>query len=199
MPLYNYWGKLFVKNYLILDKVRYGEESRAPGPSLSYITLSLLLYLPTFLRFSTFPFPNYPTFPILFPLPSTLTSLPYLPLPFRSSLIPIFLFPYQLSPFPLNLTLPCFSSSLSLSLTIRFPSYPLPCLPFPQTHPSFSSVVTLPLFLFFFIPFSFLSHVFLFSFISLFLPLPFPFFPSSSFPLLLGLWFPIWLFTLLGF
>ena len=146
------------------------ERWRAPSPSLSYITLSLLLYLPTIDRFSTFHFPNYPTFPILFPLPSTLTSLPYLP-KFPKPYIPLSLSTF---PFPLNRTHPYFSPSPSIS----FPNYPLPYL---------STYLHFPFFSCYPFPFHFLFSS---SFSSLFC------FPFPSFPLLLGLWFPLWLFTL---
>ena len=70
---FNYWGKLFMKNSLILDiklcgYVEVKSSSPPPFPSL--------LYLSTFHRFSTFPFPlfpfhSYPTLPFSY-LPLTL-------------------------------------------------------------------------------------------------------------------------------
>ena len=58
---YNYWGKLFVKNSLILCKVMQicsYVEVKSSSPSL--FPFPLLLYMPTLHRFSTFPFPSFP-------------------------------------------------------------------------------------------------------------------------------------------
>ena len=118
-----------------------------------------LLYLPTFHRLSTFPFPafSFPTYST-FLLPSASTSLPF-PVPFVASYIPLSLstFPFSSQPYPSLLFLfPTFPLPyLSLSLPISFPTYLHPYL---STSFSFSSF---PLLLF-----------------SLFFPLSLPF-PSS--------------------
>ena len=105
-----------MKNSLILDiklcgYVEVKSSSPPPFPSL--------LYLSTFHRFSTFPFPlfpfhSYPTLPFSY-LPLTLPFyFPSLSLP----QFPIFLFPSQPSSFRLNL--PSLSSAVTLPLFLSF-------------------------------------------------------------------------------
>jgi len=113
---YNYWGKLFVKNSLILEKVRY-VEVKSSSPFLPYTPLSftsLSANLPSIFYSSLTTLPSrFPTpsfyLPLLLPFPiflfpslsrsSLYSSFPHnLPLS-----ISIFPFPSQSSPFPLNL------------------------------------------------------------------------------------------------
>ena len=159
---YNFWGKLFGKNSLILDNV----EVKSYSPSLPTLFPFPSLALPTFHRFTTFPFPFNPTFLLTslllpFPVPSV---VPYIALSLST-----FLIPSQPTPFPLNL-------SLFLS-TFPVATYPYPFLLTPtllihfHKFPRPTSLPTRPTLLFF----PLLPFPFSFSFF-------FPFFFHLSFP-----------------
>ena len=188
---YNYRGKLFMKNSLILVMWIWRGKELQPFPSL---------YSP-FLHFFIFQ-PSIDSLPSTYLCSPSLTTLPssYLPCPFRSSYIPpsVSTFPFPSFPY-FSSSLPIYFSSyllpyLSLSLPIYFASFPLstfsafPILPF-----SLFSAVTLFLSfypsLFHFTPpfFPLFLSPFLFTFRS-----PFPsLFPSL--PLLWVLDFLLWI------
>ena len=119
-------------------------KSSSPPPFPS------LLYLSTFHRFSTFPFP-------LFPFPSYPTLGTFL---LSSSYLTILL------PFPVPSVVPYIPLSLSTFLLPQFPIFLFPSQPsfFRLNLPSLSSTVTLPLFL------SFSTSLF-FPFFPIFIPL----------------------------
>ena len=109
--------------------------SSSPTLPFPIFLFSSLHYLPTFHRFSTFPFPAF--FFIIYPnflLPSPSTSLCC---PFRSSLYSSFLstFPFPSQPSPsLLFRLPTYLFLyLSPSPPINFPLFPLPTF-FPTLH-----------------------------------------------------------------
>jgi hypothetical protein len=133
---YNYWGKLFMKNSPILDKVCSYVEVKSSSPSFHFF-----IGQPSM---DCLPSPS-PRSPSLSTLPSPSTSLPC---PFRSSLYSFFSqnLPYSLkpSPFPLNLPLSLsifpfpsqpFPFPLNLSLFLSTFLFPLSTVPFPLNLP----------------------------------------------------------------
>ena len=127
---YNYWEKLFVKNCLASEKVRYEEINIAPTLFFLICQISINFSLP--LLFSTFP------------IHSPTISLPYFSLPYLL-VIPNFVFPLFLASFPLNLHvslailfLPTFLFLTFPFLLFPFPTYLLPSLsPSLPTYPFF--------------------------------------------------------------
>ena len=169
---YNYWGKLFEKNSLILYKVRNVELQ--PFPSLYSHFLPFFICQPFI---DSLPSPSLTTLPHTVFLPSPSISLPF-PYHFPSVVTYIPLFPLNLPhslsifPFPFQ----SFLSLLPFPVTLRLLfSSPFPFF-FPLPFPPFSSLFSFPFSLSFSFPFS-LSFSFLFS-----LPFSFSFPFPYSFP-----------------
>ena len=174
-------GENYLGKSLILDKVMQlcrGKELQ-PFPSLYSPFLPFLICQPSIDSLPSLPLRS----PSLSTLPSSYVPL-LLPFPVPSVQFPIFLFPFQPSSIPWNLPLsiptfpvPTFSLPyLSLSQPISFPAYPHPSLP-PSylSHYSLFIAVTLPIFLYFYLPLFLSFSPFYFPFFFyLFLPFPSP-------------------------